>query len=147
MMIKIVEQLVFISFLCITSWQDIKSRSVAVWVYGLFGSMAWFLNLCRLRRADWAAVGCGIMICLILLALNRLTEGAVGEGDGYFFIVTGMFLGFWRNIALLFGGVIFCGFCCMGMMMWGIWKHISMRKKSVPFLPFLMPVGIWLVIL
>ena len=59
-MIKIVEQLVFISFLIIVSWQDMKNRSVALWTYGLFGSCAWFLNLCRTEQSDWKALACGI---------------------------------------------------------------------------------------
>ncbi|MEY8339439.1 prepilin peptidase [Lachnospiraceae bacterium 62-35] len=146
-MIKIIGQIVFISFLTIASWQDIKSKSVALWVYGLFGSAAYFLNLCRTGKTDWQAAICGIVICLLLLLTNRMTEGAIGEGDGYFFIVTGIFLGVWKNIVLFCGGVIFCGCCCMGMLAWGFGKHISMRKKTVPFLPFLMPVGIWLAVL
>ena len=146
-MIKIVEQLVFISFLIIVSWQDMKNRSVALWTYGLFGSCAWFLNLCRTEQSDWKALACGIGLCLFLLAVSKITEGAVGEGDAYFFIVTGLFLGAAKNIALFCGGVIFCGFCCMGILMWNMGKNISIRRKTVPFLPFLMPVGTCLAVL
>ena len=145
-MIKTIEQIAFISFLTVASWQDIKSRSVAVWVYGLFGSMAWFLNLCRAEKTDWRGLGCGMAICLFLLTVNRITEGAIGEGDAYFFAITGIFLGVWKNVLLFCGGVIFCGFCCMGIMVWNMGKCAAVKKKTVPFLPFLLPIGIWLAI-
>ena len=146
-MIKITGQIVFIIFLLVVSWQDIRSKSIAVWVYGLFGSVGWFLSLCRLGKIDWEALACGAAICATLLALSRLTEGAIGEGDGYFFVITGLFLGAWKNVALFCGGVMTCGFCCMGIAAWSMGKNISIRRKTVPFLPFLVPVGICLAVL
>ena len=140
-------QIVFISFISIASWQDAKRKEVGIWVYGLFGSLAWYINLCLLHLQDWQAILLSISLGPGLLFLSRMTCGAIGEGDGLFFLVTGIFLGFQRNILLFSISVMLCGVFTMGIFLWGKIKNISVSGKTVPFLPFAFPVGIWITFL
>lgn len=51
----------------------------------------------------WLAMrGAALIPGILLLVLSKITKGAVGQGDGFFFLVSGMYLGFWDNVALLF---------------------------------------------
>ena len=46
---------------------------------------------------------------IMLLLIGMLTRGLLGEGDGWFFIVSGFFLGWQECVMLLISGQIFCG--------------------------------------
>ena len=73
-----------------------------------------------------------------------LSGGAVGEGDGWFFVVAGVALGVWNAVALFFMSLFLCCLWCAGMAVWG-WRHrISVRRKTVPFLPFVLPAVLWI---
>ena len=84
--------------------------------------------------------------------MERQTKGAVGLGDGCFFLITGCYLGGWRTLELLMGAV-FVSSLAGGVWMLtallggkgnGLWE--KMRKKKLPFLPCVLPVWIWMLI-
>lgn len=82
---------------------------------------------------------------LLLFGVNRVTEGGVGEGDAWFFLVTGLFLNVWEVVALLISGLFFCSIFCLSMAVsMGVQRS---RYRRVPFLPFLLPVGLWISLL
>ena len=71
----------------------------------------------------------------------------IGKGDGLTFMITGIYLGLWRNLCLLWFSLILCSLWGAGLMVLGRmgWKQV--KKKELPFLPFVFPVGVWLTIL
>ena len=80
----------------------------------------------------------------VLLLFSRITAGKIGEGDGWFFVVSGLFLS-WREAAVLFlSGLMLCGGYGLFVLAAGAAGGKDMRKKRLPFLPFLLPGGIWL---
>lgn len=87
-----------------------------------------------------AAVG------IFLLILGQITDGGIGEGDGWFFIVTGFFLEPAENFMLFLSGLIFCSVYSLAYMAASFIGGVGVRQKRLPFLPFLLPVGLWLVL-
>ena len=48
----------------------------------------------------------GILIGVVLLAVSKVTGGAVGMGDGLLFTITGIYFGFRKNLILLLGSLV-----------------------------------------
>ena len=106
-------KLVFAAFLCVCAWEDFREKKFRFYFYGSAASVAaaWTAGyyIILLDWADmyeahlWLAMrGAALIPGILLLVLSKITKGAVGQGDGFFFLVSGMYLGFWDNVALLF---------------------------------------------
>lgn len=135
---------VFLSFLLAAAWQDLQEKSVSVWLYAGYG-----IAVCVIRavNGDWspAAIG-GIWVGAAMLLIGRLTRGAVGSGDGWFFIIASLYLSVPETIRLLLNGGLVCGMSCLILVVIGGIRGRNMRRVTIPFLPFLVPVWIWMVI-
>ena len=143
------EKMVLTGFLLTAAWQDLRKQEVDVWVFGFFGALGVALAVYRwLVPGETYALlehGAGIGLGLALLGICRLSRGAIGIGDGCFFLVTGVLLGFWENVALLCYGTLCCGVYCLCWFTWGSLRgRTDLRTKTVPFLPFVALPGIWL---
>ena len=87
---------------------------------------------------DWAA-SAAIGVCLLLI--SRVADGAIGEGDGLYFIVTGFFVPWSVNLGLLCYGLLLCCVYAMGVIIWGVAKDVFVREIRIPFLPFVALAG------
>lgn len=144
------EKVIFAVFLAIAAWQDLRRQAVDVWIYLLFGGLAIAAGVYRILILEEtyaiAEHGAGIAMGLMLLALCRISGGGIGMGDGCFFLVTGILLGFWENVALLCYGTLLSGVFCLCWFVGGsMLGQENIRKKTFPFLPFLTLPGIWLI--
>ncbi|MCD8369571.1 MAG: hypothetical protein LUC94_04415 [Clostridiales bacterium] len=141
---------VFVCFLLMAAWQDLLRKRVDIRLYQGFACLAVFLAVLR-----WVTLGeaydiVGHMAAMSpglgLLGLGFLCKGGIGAGDGYFFLVSGMMLGIRENLMVLCVGTFLCGFFCMGYMAWIRLKTgENAGKRTVPFLPFAVIPGLWLV--
>lgn len=143
-------KLVFTAFLCACAWEDFREKKIsalflwaaasvaAAWMAGYYMIL---LDWTDINEAHlWLAMRAAALIPgILLLALSRVTKGAVGKGDGWFFLVSGMYLGFWNNVALLFCGLLLCSIWGMGMLIWGMFEKKKIKNIQLPFLPFLIP--------
>ena len=135
-------------FLAIAAGQDLKKKRVDVWLYLLFGGLALGMlsgeltgDVNLMKEIQRVLPG------LLLLGISIVSGGGVGTGDGCFFLVSGLMLSFMENIMLFCGGTLLCGVYSLGYLFW-----LRMRKpflpgagkQMLPFLPFLLPPGIWL---
>ena len=77
-----------------------------------------------------------------LLLLSRITNEAVGKGDGWFFLVSGIYLGAVKNLVLLAGGLGVCFLLSVVLMFKGILQGTDRGRLRIPLLPFLIPAGI-----
>lgn len=81
---------------------------------------------------SWVQWFPGILIGLLLYLVSKVTRGAVGEGDAFVYFVTGIALGFFRNLELLvcslFLASLFSGFLLV--------FHRVGKKYRIPFVPF-----------
>lgn len=137
--------IVFMTFLAAAAWQDLRKKSVSLWLYLGYGAAAcavWIVGR-DFKITDLN----GLPVGLVLLAAGRASGGAIGSGDGWFFVVSGLYLSLSQNVRLLLGGLLFCGLYCLFLILYAKVKGKNMRGRTVPFLPFLVPAWIWMVII
>ena len=136
--------IIFTTFLAAAAWQDLRNKSVSVWLYLGYGAVA-----CAIRLTGGEPVLqalSGGLVGVVLLAAGRLTAGAIGIGDGLFFVVSGLYLSFYDNVRLLLYGILWGGIFCLFLFFYGKKHGINIHRMTVPFLPFLIPGWIWMVI-
>ena len=138
----------FFGFLGIAAWQDLKTRSIRLEVL-LIGILAGIL-ICLSNNRTPQEVLISMIPGGILLLISIATGGLLGEGDGYFFLVSGLFLT-WRELLFLFVcGEFFCSIFGLAMLVgtgMGNRKILSSGKMRLPFLPFLVPAALWMAVI
>lgn len=121
------------SLLSISSFIDIRTKKVSfrvLFIYTILG----ILNLFLFDKQNlFVAIG-GACIGILILGLSKITRGGVGMGDGFLLVVTGLFLGVWRNTELLLGSFFLAALFSVVLL---IFKKAN-RKKEIPFIPFLL---------
>lgn len=149
-------RLVFMVYLLTAAWQDLRRRAISTAVFAGFGAVGVLLRGGLLLMESQAAgqwlpglvdAGLALLVGIGLLGLSAVTGQAVGAGDGLFFIVSSFYLGLRQNLALLAGGLLLCFLFCGGLLLWGCARNVRVGAYRVPFLPFLVPAGIGLVLL
>lgn len=125
------ENIIF-AFLTLFSVEDIKKRRInllPVLIFLICGIIFQFVagKLTFLEILGGASLG------IFLLCVSRVTHEAMGYGDGFIFLVTGVFLGVWENFQLLLSSLL-VAFVFSAI-------QILIRKKSgkdeMAFVPFI----------
>ena len=137
----------FFVFLGTAAWQDLRTRSISLEV--LAGGAAVGIITCIWKERLPGEIVLAMIPGIMLLLIGMLTRGLLGEGDGWFFIVSGFFLGWQECVMLLISGQIFCGIFGLAIMVGaqiGTGSE-NIRKLRLPFLPFLLPASLWMVLM
>lgn len=154
----------FFLYLVLAAWQDGRRRAVSGWLFLFFFSHFLVSQICQkvvdvnmegLPASLWyrgmavdgrgAVLGLGVLFGALLLLISKCSRGALGEGDGIFFIVAGIYLGLWKNLILFFSALGLCSVFGLFLLFWG-WLHgKDYRKKKLPFLLFTLPAGVYLI--
>ncbi len=140
-----IDKIVFTIFLVISAIQDGRTKTISIWLFIAAGAAGLILTLYTGQGLSNGLLSC--LIGIVIVGISRFTDGAIGEGDGWFFVVSGLFLDFFTNLRLLVTSVFLSGIVCGGIYIYFLLKGKDMKKASVPFLPFLIPAWISLVIL
>lgn len=123
--------------LCLTAaaLEDLRTRQVSLG-YLLAGTIPGIWNLCSSDISEhlWA-----VSIGVTMLLISKATRGALGEGDGWFFLFSAFYWGVGR-LSLLFFGSLGIG-CIWGMILLVRGK----RNASIPLLTCAWPIGVWLI--
>lgn len=122
-----------LGMLGILSIEDFHKRKIASWQILAFGILGLFFHLLFQRLSIENLLG-GLMIGVALLLICRLSGEQIGYGDGLLFLVTGIFLGFWDNMILLWFAAILMGLTSLFLYLIG---KITKRAR-VPFIPFVL---------
>ena len=138
------KEMLFLIFLAVAAWQEMRDKEIDAWLYVVFGGLLWFGKLCFDGPVELWREAVNAVPGIALVLLSRLSGGAVGEGDGWFFVVAGVALGVRNAVALFFMSLFLCCLWCAGMAVWGWRRRISVRRKTVPFLPFVLPAVLWI---
>ncbi len=138
------KEMLFLIFLAVAAWQDMRDKEIDAWLYVVFGGLIWFGKLCFDGPVELWREAVNAVPGIALVLLSRLSGGAVGEGDGWFFVVAGVALGVRNAVALFFMSLFLCCLWCAGMAVWGWRRRISVRRRTVPFLPFVLPAVLWI---
>ena len=91
------------------SLEDIKSRQITV------------------------MVTLGSALAGLILLFSVLSKGKIGQGDGIVFMLTGLYLGVEKNLALMLLSFVLAG--CWAFLLI-IFLHRD-KKEKIPFIPFL----------
>lgn len=123
---------IILIILSVFSMEDIMKRRIHLALVLIFFASG-ILYQILLGKVILIEILGGILVGIILIGISRLTEEAIGYGDGLIFLVTGVFLGIWENLNLLFTSLIIA-FIYSSI-------QILLRKKDtkdeIPFVPFI----------
>ena len=131
------KEMLFLIFLAVAAWQDMRDKEIDAWLYVVFGGLIWFGKLCFDGPVELWREAVNAVPGIALVLLSRLSGGAVGE-------VAGVALGVRNAVALFFMSLFLCCLWCAGMAVWGWRRRISVRRRTVPFLPFVLPAVLWI---
>ena len=134
-----IKESLFLMILVLAAWQDCRWKSISMRFLLAEGIIGVRFSVALKRSLLQVVLSAGIGVLLLLL--SKWTEGGIGEGDGWFFVVSGCYIDWQDNLCLFLSGL----FLCFGLSLCFMVLRLLKRKRNhvtVPFLPFLLPVGI-----
>ena len=119
------------SILGICALEDWKAKEIRVSIVMGLAAIGMIFHLFHPRLELLDILG-GVSVGVVLYIISILTKEQIGKGDGLCFIATGVFLGFWQNLFLLWASFTVAGL--VGM----IYGKATGKPKNatLPFLPF-----------
>lgn len=129
-----------LGMLGICSIEDIKRREVEVFSILGFGALGFVIHLFNMSLGIGDML-LGMSVGAVLFLVSILSKGRVGKGDALMVMVSGIYVGFWNNLLLLWGASTMTGVA--GLIFFGIKK----RKIDMPFAPFLLSMYIIFLVL
>lgn len=123
--------LTVVLFICAV--QDVRKKKIFLWLI-LLGAM--LVSICLpfstafsfFNRLGGVAIGVGVII------ISLATVGKIGMGDALLLCITGLGLGFWGNLELFAIALLMASIISIGLLVF----RMADRKKSIPFVPFLL---------
>ncbi len=122
-------------FLAWQAVEDLRKKSIrmdAVLLFGIIGVCLYVategIHLEMAKEVFWACVP-----GMVLTVISKFCNGALGDGDGMIFLVTGLYLGGVKT-----GWLVYCSFllvCIVGLCVLVI-ETRPKRQRSYPFVPF-----------
>jgi len=127
-----IRESMLIVFLAVNAWTDIRSRRVLVWTAWLCGAIGIVYAIYRGEISPAAAEA--LIPGAVFLTIGKITNEAVGYGDGIVILVMGIYLGLWATVSSIMMALLFASFWAM------ILSVFYKRKKqdSFAFIPFLL---------
>ena len=134
MNLKLIKNGLFFIILIWTAWQDWKQKSISQRSLLLSGVLGFGLSIALKRSCIQIVISCGIGV--VLLMLNKCTDGGIGEGDGWFFLVSGLYIDWQDNLQLFLSGLFLCFGVSLFFIVQGCFRN-QKKRMTLPFLPFL----------
>lgn len=131
-------------FLCLTiaAAYDIKERMVSCKILAVCGSvgMIYALATGMACHVQGLAVGAGMLL------MSRVTRGAIGAGDGWFFAASAWYLNSGEIWTLLLGGLSVSWCWGAGFILHRALHGRNASEDTLPFLACMWPVGLWILV-
>ena len=118
--------------LVICMFTDLKKKEISMKIVIGFGLVG-FVILFRDFMITTPYFPKGTLVGILVLLISHVSHGAVGDGDAYVLMVTGLVLSLQENLILLIGASVVAA--VFGILLMVI-KRVD-RKKELPFIPFL----------
>lgn len=131
--IDIISSILVILWLVICSLQDLKNKSISIYLI-IGGFFILFILSIYMNQVTIISRIAGGSIGLLLIALNPLTKGQIGIGDGIILGVIGICFGFTSNVSILLIGLFFSAILSIILL---VFKKVD-RKQTIPFVPFIL---------
>lgn len=134
-----------IGLLGVFSWytfEDIRRKSFGIISLVMCGAIGVMVNLYT-GSLSWTSLISGASLGLILYIISTLSEEKIGKGDAVLVLVTGLYIGFWNTLALLFFATLFAGLFGVALML------IAKKNKNyeLPFAPFMLAAYVTLLLI
>lgn len=126
-----IQKVVLLGTLTVAAYVDYKEKKVylsGMLLAGIIGIVLHIWN--QTPTLPDMLCGAGIGAAVILAAI--LTGESIGIGDGVVLLVSGIFLGFWRNLELFLTALFLAG----GVALFLLVVKRKGRTYRLPFLPF-----------
>ncbi len=136
------ENIILLCALAAFSWVDIKKKELPLLLLGACAAAGLILCLATGEPSLTGMLG-GICVGGVLLLCALASRESIGTGDGLLFIVTGIYLGLWKNLMLLFFAAAACAVFGLIMM---LTKKFT-RKHAFPFVPFVLASDVAMLVL
>ncbi len=126
------ESISLLGMLFYMSYEDMRTHKVRdflVLIFGIIGMMFHIMN----GRISFFNIFGGFLLGFIMFFISLLTKEKIGKGDAFVIMLTGVFLGFWKNIFLLWVAFLFAGLIAL-------FDLLVKKKKSsdeLAFVPFI----------
>lgn len=130
--ISLIGKVACVCYLLALSVMDVKTRRLSVWLLG------WGVMLALVYQVVWrgqpiAIWASGAVVGFLFLVIGRVTEEALGYGDGVVIGTLGIYLGIWDLLGVLVTAFFMAAtYAVVALVICGF-----RRKRSFPFVPFL----------
>lgn len=129
-----------IGSMAVCTVEDIWKKQIHMAAAGLFitASMmaAWY------EQREWTYMASGAVLGVLFLVISICTHERIGKGDGFLILGTGMYMGFWASLMIVFTAMLLVSIYGLFML-----KKKRGWKYEIPFVPFLSASYIMAVIL
>jgi Type IV leader peptidase family. len=122
--------LMIIMLLC--GIQDLCKKKIYLWIL-LIGAVLICLCLPFCNPNGLIDRVGGLTLGFIVILISLITSGKIGLGDGFLLCITGLGLGFWRNLELFAIALFMASVFSIILLA----LRLANRKNSIPFVPFL----------
>lgn len=113
--------------------EDFRSKQIPVVPVLGCGILGVIFHLIYQTRTIGEIIG-GLLIGCVLYGISVCTKGKIGKGDGILFMVTGVYLGFWLNLLLLWLSCVIAGVVGVAIVLF----RKKGRHYQIPFVPFVL---------
>lgn len=127
-----IQSCVLLGTLVVHSIEDIREKKITVNITLFSGIIGVLLHLLFQNQSIYEMLAGTLPGCAILL-LACLTKGKIGTGDGIVFMLTGLYLGFGKNMMLMSISFLLAG-------VYGLFLLIQREEgedQNMPLMPFL----------
>lgn len=112
--------------------EDIKSKEITLMVTLGSAIAGLICHLMYRSQSIYSMLG-GMVFGGVVFLFSLASGGKIGPGDGIVFMLTGLYLGVEKNLALMLIAFMLAGF-------WGLIAILVLhrdKKEKIPFIPFL----------
>ncbi len=127
------EQIAALALLAYSSFKDIKTKTVNIYVTMLFSIAGIILHM-LFERSSIVDICGGIGVGVMVLWISFLTRNAIGRGDAFIIMAIGTLLGGYDTMVLLFIALFLCGIHAF----WLLVIRKDDKKTEIPFAPFML---------
>ena len=133
-MLEIIKIVVLGVFLLIEGIRDLQKHKVSMITVMIAGILGVIFQFGIIQENGLKIIG-GILIGIVLLSLAKITREKIGYGDGWIFVVTGIYMGFRNNMYLLLLSLFLASLVSICLL---VFKKVN-KKTELPFVPFILP--------
>ena len=129
------EAIGLLGLLGVCGFEDIKIKRIRLVVVNAFAILGIVFHLIY-ERISWVDMLGGAAVGVVLLIVGYVSKERIGYGDGLLFMATGIYLGFWNNLVLLWLSTTLAGIYGLILML------LKKKKKEdeIPLVPFVLAV-------